>query len=224
VTKNWYNASAALGCGGATQGAATVDCVRTKSTQEILNAILPLQETALASGFAPIADDVLVPADPTAQGNAGNFSKLPILTGNTDNEASFFVVLEVAYTNLTQAQFNSVKGELALIQPLLDAGTLVAFTCPTSQTANFRAKHGVPVWRYRYYGGNYTNTYISGAGSDYHTSELPIVFGTASEVTGVPDTPAEEQAGPYIRNVWSTFARTGSLASLGWPQYNANSE
>ena len=221
VQSNWYKASENLGCGGEEAGEATVPCVRTKSWQDILGAIEPLQTTAIDSGFEPVPDNIIIPSNISARGEAGDFAKLPYLTGNTDNEASFFLVVIIAYTNLTQAEFDLIP--VAVVQPVLDLLTLAGFTCPAAQAANYRAQAGVPVWRYRYYGGNYTNTYINKAGSDYHTSELPVLFGTAASVTGIPDSDVEAQAAKYMRNAWATFAKNptdGLSTELGWPQFS----
>jgi len=227
VLTNWYNVSSTLGCGGSSAGESTVPCVRTKTWQQLLAAIAPLSSDPLVSGFAPVADDIIIPSNLSARGDVGQFAKIPFLTGNTDNEASFFLLNILAYQNLTQAQFNNLLPALAATQPILDLLTLVAFTCPAGVAANYRAQAGVPVWRYRYYGGNYTNTYIVGAGSNYHTSELPVVFGTAESVTGIADSWYEADAAKYMRNAWATFAKnpsSGLSGALGWPQYNKYSK
>lgn len=71
-------------------------------------------------------------------------------------------------------------------------------------------------------GGNYTNLYVNYVGADYHTSELPVVFGTASWLTGIQDTPEQASMGAFMRNAWAEFARDpeDGLANLGWPKYD----
>ena len=218
VQNNWYQASQNAGCGGAEDGETTVTCMKSKSWQEILQAIAPIGLTALMSGFAPFSDGKLIPDNVVASGTAGDFAKLPYLTGSTDDEAAFFLIVALAYTNLTAQEIDAIP--VALIQPILDLITMDGFTCPASQAAGFRVTYNVPVWRYRYYGGNYTNTYISPLGSAYHTSELPLVFGTAATVTDIPDSAVEVAAASYMRNAWTTFAKDpiDGLSGLGWPQ------
>ncbi|CZR68206.1 related to cholinesterase [Phialocephala subalpina] len=221
VLSNWYNASETLGCGGEEAGEATVACMRTKSWQDILVAIEPLSTTAIDSGFEPVPDDIIIPNNLTARGAAGEFAKLPYLTGNTDNEAGFFLVVLIAYTSLTAEQFDLIPAEI--LQPVVDLLTLAGFTCSAAQAANYRAQNGVPVWRYRYYGGNYTNTYINKVGSAYHTSELPVLFGTAASVAGIADSDIEAEAARYMRQAWATFAKNpteGLTTELGWPRFN----
>lgn len=216
VQSNWYKASQNAGCGGEEAGEATVECMRGKTSQEILAAIEPLQETALISGFQPFADNKTVPSDVTVMGETGQFAKVPILTGSTNNEAAFFVVVALAYTNITAAEADAIP--TAVIQPILDLITFASFTCPAYEAAQLRAKQNIPVWRYQYFGGNYSNTYIEPLGSNYHTSELPLVFGTAANVTGIYDSLVEAYMAVNIRGAWAAFAKDPVNGLAEWPQ------
>ncbi|KAI3393956.1 hypothetical protein diail_3435 [Diaporthe ilicicola] len=73
---------------------------------------------------------------------------------------------------------------------------------------------GVTAYRYRFYGGNYTNLYINYVGAAYHTAELPVVVGTASWLTKIQDTPAQASMGAWMRSAWAEFAR-GSRGRSG---------
>ncbi|BDD56138.1 hypothetical protein MAP00_001612 [Monascus purpureus] len=191
--------------------------MRSKSWQEIVAAIEPLQITALFSEFSPVPDNVF--KNYASQGAAGQFAKIPVLTGTASDEAAFFLVIIIAYINITKEQLGLIPVEI--IQPLLDIIT----TCPAAQAAAYRVEHGVPVWRYRYDGGNYSNTYIFDVGAAYHTPELPVVFGTAEAVTGIADSDYEAEAAAYMRHAWATFAKdpVGGLSEeLNWPKYNPN--
>lgn len=87
VESNWYKASSNLGCGGEEAGEATIACMRSKSWQEIVAAIEPLQITALFRGFSPVPDNVF--KNYASQGAAGQFAKIPVLTGTASDEAAF---------------------------------------------------------------------------------------------------------------------------------------
>ena len=97
------------------------------------------------------------------------------------------------------------------------------FTCPISDAAKYRSLHGVPTWRYRYHGDFYnlrlTNDPDSGA---WHGSELPILFKTAAESSGVPDTPAEQEYSDYLQMVWAAFAKDPrhGLDKYRFPDYS----
>ncbi|EAU33869.1 cholinesterase [Aspergillus terreus NIH2624] len=221
LQETWYNVSSSLGCGGAEAGEQTVACMRSKSQDELLAAIEPLTTGGMVGGFTPVGDGQVIPEDIAGAGDAGNFARIPFMTGNTDNEAGFFLITALAYTNLTAEQVAAIP--MNLIRPLGNILTLAGFTCPAAEAAGYRLEHRVPAWRYRYYGGNYSNTYIVPVGSAYHTSELLPLFGTAPTVTGVKDTWYEAEAAAYMRNAWATFAKnpaTGLSSEFRWPKFN----
>ncbi|KAL5339950.1 cholinesterase [Aspergillus crustosus] len=222
VLNGWYNVSQSLGCGGVEAGEETVACVRSKSQDEILAAIGDSSTNALLGGFTPYGDGVVVPQDIAAETEAGNFAKIPFLTGNTEYEAGFFFIMAIAYSNITTVEeVDAIPWDS--IRPLGNLLTRIAFTCPAADAAASRKQHGVPAWRYRYYGGNYANTNIHPVGSDWHTADLLPLFGTAPAVTGVDDSDYEAKAAAYMRDAWATFAknpRSGLSEKFGWPTYD----
>lgn len=77
VQKAWYEASEKIGCGGAAAGNQTVECMRKKTTQEILDSIRP-EGAVLAlgsSGFTPVADGKIVFSDYEDRRSRGQFIK-----------------------------------------------------------------------------------------------------------------------------------------------------
>ncbi|KAL2845067.1 Alpha/Beta hydrolase protein [Aspergillus pseudoustus] len=222
ILSTWYNVSATLGCGDASAGEETVTCMRNKSQEELLAAIETHGTSALMSGFVPYGDGVVLPHSVAEAAEAGDFAKIPFLTGNTDYEAGFFFIVAIAYSNITTIEeVDAIPWDL--VRPLGNLLTRVAFTCPAADAAELRRKHGVPSWRYRYYGGNYANTEIYPVGSDWHTSDMLTVFGTAAAVTGVEDSPYEAKAAAYMRDAWATFAKNPSAGlreKLKWPTYH----
>ncbi|KAL2823302.1 cholinesterase [Aspergillus cavernicola] len=221
IRNTWYNVSQSMGCGGANAGEETVTCMRTKSHDELLAAIED-RGSSLLGGFTPYGDGVVLPKDIAAEAEAGNFAKIPFLTGNTEYEAGFFFIVAIANSNITTLEeLDAIPWDM--IRPLGNLLTRIAFTCPAADAAGFRRQHGVPSWRYRYYGGNYTNTYIHPVGSDYHTADMLPLFGTAPAVTGVDDSAFEAEAAAYMRDAWATFAKSptsGLTDKFGWPTFN----
>jgi cholinesterase len=67
---NWYKLSAKLSCGGAEAGEKTVDCIRSKSGDEVTKAA-----NSMNLSFGPRADGKVVFSDNKARGEAGNFIK-----------------------------------------------------------------------------------------------------------------------------------------------------
>ena len=216
--QQWYNVSSTLGCGGPEAGSSTVECMRTKDFAAILKAIEPLQTTAVLSHFGPTVDETVVFSDYAQRSANGAFAKVPILVGNTDNETPFFYALFLLYTNVTAVDLAATAPLITLGQPIADLITTLGWTCPSAQGISYRVQQGLPAWRYMYFGGTqlgdsgggYNNTNIDFVGADYHIGDLPIVFGTASSMSGIPDSEIEAQASAYHRRVWSEFAKDPS--------------
>jgi cholinesterase len=213
----WFNVTSTLGCGSASSNSSNVlACMRTKTPAQILNAIPPAKAGAITGGlsnFSPAVDNVTVFSDYDARSAAGNFIKVPLLTGNTDYEAGAFAAT-AALANLTYP---------AIFWTVFD---LSVFTCPAAERANISVAAGVPTWRYRWFGDfpNLRLTSVPDSGA-WHASELPVLFGNYPNATGgVPaSTDAELSIGSYIRGAWAAFAKdpVNGLNSYqgGWPQY-----
>ncbi|KAK8062488.1 hypothetical protein PG997_014585 [Apiospora hydei] len=140
----WYNVTQTLGCGGPSDDPKEIlSCIRTADVTTILAAAakvpaLPTQALAQAT-FHPTIDNATVFADYEARAAAGRFARIPLLVGNNDFEAGWYKLSAwAARINLTEAQWD-----------LYDER---AFTCPSAYTAGYRVRHGVPTWRYRYFG------------------------------------------------------------------------
>jgi cholinesterase len=74
----WYAASKKLGCGGAEAGEKTIECVKSKSWQDLLKATKPEGSAAALGGmgqFGPAPDDEVVFKDYKQRAAAGNFIK-----------------------------------------------------------------------------------------------------------------------------------------------------
>ncbi|PLB35947.1 alpha/beta-hydrolase [Aspergillus candidus] len=223
ATAAWYNLSSTVGCGDADSFPdTTVACMRAKPYPDLLAAMQ--QHPTVQLKFRPVEDDDTVPRGFATLGQRGRFAHKPLLTGSTDNELGFFLVVAFIKANLTTEQVAAFP--VRLLQPLMDLFALAAFTCSAAEAAQYRADRGVPVWRYRYYGGGYPNTEMVPVGSAYHGSEAPMVFGTASVVTGMADSEAEAQAGRYMRAAWAAFAKdpVGGLSGreFRWPMFQSD--
>ena len=200
--------------GGASEGIPrTVACMREKSFQEILGA------TGLGSvsgQFVPTVDNEVVFANYTARAAMGRFIRKPYLTGNNDYEVGLFKVVAA----LDATQLSNLEWAIYM---------LVAYTCPAADAALQRAVHGVPTWRYRYFGEfpNVRLTLYPNSGA-WHGAETAQIFQTAEDSSGVPNTPAETAFSDYIQGAWAAFAkhpaRGLSQGPYRWPRYNPASE
>ncbi|KAI5377849.1 hypothetical protein J4E82_003229 [Alternaria postmessia] len=218
----WYNVSQTIGCGGAADdAAAVVSCVRSANMSALLAAsakVPGLPSVALTQAtFHPTVDNITVFEDYQQLSSDGCFAKIPLLVGNADHEDGWYRISGwAAKLNFTNAQW--------------DLFTQRGFTCPTSLSAAYRAQYDVPTWRYRYH-GDWDNLRLyngsAGLGSQgsaaYHGSDLGLVFGTAQDISGLPNSPAENQYTKYIQGAWGAFARDSQkgLTEYGWPLYNS---
>jgi carboxylesterase type B len=217
----WYKVSAKLGCGGLEAGEATVPCMRSKSQNVILAAIRPFGKPSPLVPFWPVPDGNLIPRNYEMEGTAGSFARVPFLAGSVDREMGLFFSIPLLYSDLTEEQVAALP--FGLLRPFDDLISLIAFTCPTAESVGFRRRHQVPVWRYRYYGGDYNNTILGPAGSCWHASDVFVLFGTATSITGVGDSEHEAKAAVYMRDAWTTFAKdpySGLSTRFHWPQNN----
>lgn len=209
----FYEAAKNLACGTpADDPVQVVACVRSKSMAEVKLAMAsvpaapsPFQPQPV---FHPTVDGVLVFDNYEARSSAGMFARLPYMAGNNNNEAGYYKIR--AYDtgeNFTEAQWQDFNN--------------AAFTCPTARETNNHAAYGAPTWRYRYF-GDFSNTRLYPGSGAYHGSDLLELFGTAVDVSGLPDTIAEVQISAYMMSAWAAFASSPAkgLTAFGWPSYD----
>jgi cholinesterase len=100
--------------------------------------------------------------------------------------------------------------------------------CGASTAAQVRLNNKVPAWVYRF-DGVYENQALSPqpiAGA-YHSSDVPMTFGTTELRPGVPkDTPEQAKLSKNWRHAWAEFAKDpdNGLKKLGWPVYDPAKE
>ncbi|KAG5352140.1 hypothetical protein C0989_003557 [Termitomyces sp. Mn162] len=188
-----------------------------------------LENVVVAAGtnFRPQPDGATFFSDTPARAAAGTFLRVPLLLGSTQNEADFIGVSAEIATGFTVLNFVEILDDLA---------TLTDFTCPVGLTALDRVNAKVPTWRYEYQGiltivpshSDSTHSLISAVSPDisprpdlraYHTSELPVVFGTFTSPTGT-----EKALSKFIQSAWVAFARDPAhgLLDIGWPRYSSD--
>lgn len=216
----WFRTAASLGCTG--DDATVLACMRSKPAMDLLNAQFPPAGGQAASmtpvgGFLPTIDNITVFSDYQTR---TNFSKIPILIGNNDNEGGITQALALANAGI---HVNTTTGSPATAS----AGPDTIFTCPNAQRANVAVANNLPVWRYRWF-GSFPNTQLlanvdSGA---WHGSELGVLFGTNQVV--VANTPEENALGTVLRSMWAAFAKSPvhGLDGLlgGVPRYTATGD
>ncbi|KAF4625383.1 hypothetical protein G7Y89_g12784 [Cudoniella acicularis] len=130
-----------------------------------------------------------------------------MILGTNANEGASFVTYNATNPNLTAFALTTV-------------GT---FTCPAAKVSNYRVTaNTAPTFRYQY-AGNFTNVSSLWWMGAYHSSELPLLFGTHGDFRGA-STPFESRLSATMQDLWVAFAKDGAagITAKGWPKYSAN--
>lgn len=184
-----------------------LDCMRKVDANEIMLFMKYYYQNATQPGlaFLPVVDNVTLFPNYTARALAGNFSRKPALIGNTANEGSSFVL-----------PYNQSYGPG---QAAADAVTIGLFMCPTIQTSHDRYAANATTFRYLY-AGNFTTLSPQWWEGPYHTSDIPMVFGTYGLARG-PGTEFQKQVSEKMQEYWVAFAEdsVNGLQKLGWDAY-----
>ncbi|KAF2674097.1 alpha/beta-hydrolase [Microthyrium microscopicum] len=207
VSEAWYKASEKLGCGTAADGEKTLDCMRTKSTDDIISVVKPPPSNSSTSAlnfgvFLPRVDGKTVFDDYAARTAAGNYIKKPVLIGNVENEMITFI-----RGNSVSASF---KKSLTAV-----------FSCAAATVAKARTTK-VPTWRYSYAGDYPNQNTAADVSGPWHGSEIGLIFGTTQFTRKSPDSPEQLQLAKTMREAWTAFAKKpeSGLDTLKWPRYD----
>lgn len=222
-TVSWERLANYTGC---LTAASQVNCIRAIPATQIKN-IIETQSLA----FPPVFDGVTCVSDirPTI---GKTFARVPFLIGTNSNEGRVFATAAGITPNAGQpaiAAFlqQTFPGDVALQQAILafypsaltknayefisQVITDLEFTCPARDVANDLSKAGYAGWRY-YYKGVFPNTQLFADAGAYHSSEIPLVYGTyPSAGATVP----EAQLSLKMQKAWTDFAKNPSQGP-GW--------
>lgn len=217
----WNNLTASLGCPGSYRSNLT--CVRAANATTIQRII-----NVNSLGFNPVADNVTFVSNPAARRLSGNIADIPVLGGTNAQEGR---VLMLGQNNLTEFLQTNFPGPAASLIPSIRAAypignnslfandydaisqifTEIAFQCPQALWANATASIGIPTWRY-YFNASFANTQALPNLGAYHSSEIPLVFGTYPRAN---TTTQEYALAEFLQTTWARFAKN-PLAGPGW--------
>ncbi|CAI6050689.1 unnamed protein product [Clonostachys chloroleuca] len=191
-----------VGCGNLT-AAAELECVRLVPWQNIQCAIADARLAGVSLSFGPTPDEKVVFSNYTDRAIRGAVAKLPAILGTTVNDG----------VALAPWSVEGPSKDLILLY------TKLLFLCPAVDAVGRRALAGLPTYRYRY-AGNFSNIAPRPWQGAYHSSELPLVFGTHPNYRG-NSTAIEYATSVAMQDTWLAFARDGAqgLQKLGWPEW-----
>jgi len=203
---SWLALAAALNC---TQShpQSNLTCVRSFPANVVKSTI-----EHLAIPFAPVSDNVTNLRYPAAARANGTVAPVPILTGNNADEGT--ILIGEAGGNASQYLTSLIPNQPVLVNTILSAYPNITtqlsdiitdsiFQCPAGIAANDTVKGGNPAWRY-YFNATFANTQIAPGVGVYHSSEIPIVWGTYPRVNA---TVGEARLSAAMQASWANFAK-----------------
>ncbi|PYH48725.1 carboxylesterase [Aspergillus saccharolyticus JOP 1030-1] len=180
-----------VGCGGL-NSSAELSCVRSVPATTLQTALSTYAGTPSIS-FKPSVDNVTVFANWTQRALEGKVAKIPMLIGSNTNEGAGFV------------SFTPDGPGAATLLNLTES----IIACPVAEEVKNRNLVGLPTYRYQY-AGNFSNISPLPWFGAYHSSELPLLFGTHSQYGGSPSTQFEWEVSYAMEALWLSFAEAPS--------------
>ncbi|KAI6818296.1 chlorogenic acid esterase precursor [Hortaea werneckii] len=210
-SSNFTYLAGLVGCGNLS-ASAELNCMRNVpagTLENTLSAYL-VSDAEPSISFSPVVDDVLVFSDYAERAASGQVAQAPMIIGNNNNEGAGFVPFS-----------QEGPGEEALQQADL------RISCGIPPELSNREAAGLTTYRY-IYSGNFSNVSPLPWMGAYHSSELPIIFGTHYEYRG-NSTPFEWEVAHTMQDLWLSFAADKSKAphaqledgsTFSWPAYS----
>lgn len=180
--------------------------------------------------FRPTLDNVVFnqhPFDPAASDISAD---IPLLIGNTAQEATFFLAgdpknfslsaeqvhnrvkrfigLDDSGTGRLIAAYRETHAEVSPSEALIAIAGDYNYVLPTLLVADRKAaQKRAPVYTYRF---DWKSPARDGVLGSPHTAEVPFIFGTLDEAaTLIKGSPDRFEVRDRIGEIWSNFARTG---------------
>ncbi|PQE33368.1 hypothetical protein CJF32_00006660 [Rutstroemia sp. NJR-2017a WRK4] len=160
-------------------------------------------QAAPALSFSATVDNTIVFSNYTSRLLAGNVSSKPAIYGYTDIDTIAFVAFPA---DPLQESANRTLAEISF----------QSWICTTSAISRYRTDIGLKTYQYQYR-GNFSNISPLPWLGAYHSSELPLIFGTSGDFRG-EDTRLEKQTSLAMQRAWGAFARDpeNGLERTGW--------
>ncbi|MEL7564833.1 MAG: carboxylesterase/lipase family protein [Dehalobacterium sp.] len=210
--------------------------LETIPAEKILKAI----EIFPRRAFGPVGDGVIIAKHPEKVLYEGFAKDIPVLVGTNADENRLFTYFDPAWRQMDESEIKTffertfdsswtnishyVAKEEALNQTSYeDAMTHYVFTYPAIYFSEGQAKHGAPVWMYRF---DYASKALGGESKAFHGLEIPFVWNTllnqeTEEITGKD--PDRYKLAKLMHRAWIAFAHHGdpNIPELtNWPKYD----
>jgi para-nitrobenzyl esterase len=226
--------AARLECAGAAA------CMRSKSTEEVLNAIPASPISAGPPVWFPVMDGHLVPSQPADAIAAGHLNKVPVINGSNRDEGTLFAAFgrkalsAQEFTASIQSRFGGNAQRVLAAYPLADYPSPtqasaagfgdVIFSCRVLKAGELLSAW-VPVYQYEFNDPNAPNVFTPNPPfpfGAYHGSEIQYVVG--SVLTKNTATPAQRGLAESMMSYWIRFIGTGAPGGTApkWDRFRAD--
>ncbi|KAE8845639.1 hypothetical protein P3342_005955 [Pyrenophora teres f. teres] len=199
-----------FGC-NSSDAQAEIDCLRGVDSISISQYLKQYSDSGTRPSlqFVPVVDNRTVFTNYTARALAGKFSRKPAIIGNTNDEGTALV------------RYNQTYG---VNTTLADASTASTFHCPAVKTTYDRYAANATTFRYLY-AGNFSNISPQPWEGAYHSSDLPLYFGTYGIARG-NGTAFQKAVSEKVQDYYLAFAKdpVNGLPEMGWNAYKPSGE
>ncbi|MCJ1329557.1 hypothetical protein MMC10_006237 [Thelotrema lepadinum] len=207
---NFSFVASKVGCPGLSADArAQLNCMRKVPATTIEKFLQQYQDNGTSPGisFYPIADNKTIFSNYTARALEGKLAKLPAIIGTNAQDGVAF------------APYPLLDPAVGPNQTIAAEAFLNTFLCPATETVRLRNQNNLPTFRYSY-AGNFSNISPRPWLGAYHSSELPMLFGTYENFRGAGQL-LENQTSIAMQDAWVVFAQKGAsgLEATGWQPY-----
>jgi para-nitrobenzyl esterase len=222
-------------------GAKTLAELQAMSMEQLLEA----NNTTQGLRLAPVVDGVTLPTDPFSPSAPAISASIPLLTGTTETEVTFFPNqpldpidgaellrrVKAVVPKATDAQARNViemyrKGRPGIsdIDLALIIESDVRFRPGVVQQAELKAAQPAPVYLYYF---TWRTPVRDGKLKSMHTLEIPFVTANVDNATSMTGTGEDRYAlEQRMSAAWAAFARTGNPNHSGlpeWPKFDPQS-
>ena len=232
-------------------GIAKSDCGRLQGVpvKALIAALTPARQAVGPSAwplldrydFGPVVDGTDIPAQPFDPAAPGVSDDVPLVIGNTKDEASVFLVGEDRVWNgtLTEAELKTYVARIAgtdtdrvleLYRSRNPKASPVELQIALSTGGNFWirsvmlaerkvARNRAPVYFYAF---DWATPVFGGRLKSHHAIDLPFTFDTVDTADTSAGMPGARQLAEAMSVTWAAFARNGTPDNAGiprWPAY-----
>lgn len=161
--------------------------------------------------FNPTPDEKVVFSNYTARYAAGLLADIPALFTSNAMEGTMFVSVLTALPSPSNPY-----GTWSVNQTQAEQATLSSFQCPAARSAKLREAAGRKTYRWQY-AGNFSNVSPLPWQGAYHSSDLPMLFGSHPDFRG-PSTDEEYQVSEMMQDHLLALTKdpVKGPAEIGW--------